>query len=750
MRRVLLLTVMAAALAAGQATAIRELRKNNPQGEPLLLGQTVTVTGIVTVATNFGGWGPGYIRDATGGVALYGSRVSGLSVGDSVTVTGTVRLFYGLAQLDPIDALANHGSRGAPVPRTEPLAFVDRVDTAAGWVENEGWLCRFENIWIEHVPGERFAANQNYNISDAGRHVTQLRIDGDVGELVGAPVPDDSITLVGVIAQYKPNAPHFGGYQVMPRTAADLGVPVSFTPIRDAIRDDDGDGIPDRLGQGVTVTGIVTVPTGVFDTARLDIYVQDTTAGVNVFDWSTGERLELGDSLMVTGRVDWYGGKTEITSPAVTVLARAQALPEPRVLTCAEMNRERHEGELVRLVGVMTLATDLGGNQNYQVEDATGSVTLRIDADTDIPGLRPVTAPDTFTLIGIKSQYTDSTRPLAGYQIQPRFRTDFSRSTGDLPLRAIREIQDPGEDGVTPRLLDSVVRIRGRVTGPASAFTVGRSKSLFIQDATRGVNIFGCEFEADEERFLDELGIEWEVVGRVIEYNGLTEVANGTMFVTDTMPDTVIPMLIPYNTPLTERMESDLVTVVGDVVEPPVLSGAGYNIILKNGTAGITVRVGSQSGISVGWISRGRRIRVVGIGGQYDYQPPYDVGYQLLPRFDSDLMDTTAAFPPTDELVLDAIAPNPFKPWEGQAASIRVNAPGSWRLTVSILDLEGRDVRMLLSEGAGGSHDLRWDGTDRLSRALPAGIYLVSVRAVPPDGGVRMMTRPVVVAARTR
>lgn len=749
MRQLLLLLVLFVS-APAQVTPIRELRKNNEQGEPLLLGQTVTVTGVVTVATSFGTWGPGFVEDGTGGVAFYGSRVSGVAVGDSITVTGAVKHFYGLTQLDPLADLVNHGGRGAPVPRMEPLAFVDRVDTASGWVENEGWLCRFNHVWIEHAPGERFAGDRNYNISDAGGYVAQLRIHRSVGDIVGALIPDDSITLVGVISQYRPAAPHLGGYQVMPRGAADLGVSVSYMPIGDAIRDDAGNGFPDRWGQSVTVTGVVTVPTGVFDTTRLDIYVQDTTAGVNVFGWSIPEPFDVGDSVAVTGKVDWYRGKTELTGSVVTVLARGVGEPGPRVLTCAEMNREQYEGELVKIVGAMTLASELAGNQNYQVEDATGSVTLRIDGDTDIPGLRPVTAPDTFTLIGIKSQYTDSTRPLEGYQIQPRFRTDFSRTAEDLPIRTIREVQRPGPDGVTPLLLDSVVRVRGRVTGPASAFTIGTNKSLYIQDSTQGVNVFGCGFATHEARFLDELGVEWEVVGRVTEYNGLTEIANGTMFVTDTLPDTVMPALVPHNTPLTERMESDLLTVVGDVVEPPVLSGSGYNIVLKNGSAGVTVRVGNQTGIAVGWINRGMRLRVIGIGGQYDYQPPYNTGYQLMPRFDGDISDTSAAFPPADELTLDSVLPNPFRPWEGEVASVRVNAPRGWRLTVNLLDLEGRAVRTLLSEGAGGYHDLKWDGRDRQLRSLPAGIYLVSARGVPPGGGVRVLTRPVVIAARLR
>ncbi len=732
--------------AFAQVRPIRDVRQNDSQGNPLLNGQSVTVTGRVTEAGHFGGWGPAYVQDATGGVAIYGSQVGSISIGDSITVTGTVKPFYGLAELDPISNLVNHGAAGTPAGRVEALRFIDQIDTAAGYVENEGWLASFEKVFIIHTPGQQFAGNQNYTVADAGGYNAQLRIDADCGELVGMTIPDDSITLTGIVAQYKPSAPYLGGYQLMPRVAADVGAEVEVMSIADAIKDENGDRKPDRLGQSVTVTGTATVASGVFNPTYLDIYVQDATAGVNVFSFAM-QTVAEGDSFIVSGTVDQYRGKTEISDAALTLVASGRPLPEPRVITCSQVPAEQFEGQLVKVEDVTAEPGVLEGNSNYDVTDQTGTATMRIDGDTDIPGLELTAEP--FTLVGIVSQYAYDTVNLDdGYQLTPRSRADFSASGETLPLITIAEAQRPGADGVTPALLDSVVRVRGRVTGPASSFTSGSYKSLYIEDGTQGANIYRCSYPQSQELFLDSLGIEWEVIGTVTEYNGLTEIAMGSMRVTDSNAVPVTPRSLPYNAPLTEGMESDLVTFVGDVVQPAVRSGSGYNVTVKNGTPAVTIRINDIAGVLIGEYLRkaGSRVRFTGVVGQYDYEAPFNTGYQLLPRFNSDVRDTTAGFPPAEQVELADPDPNPFSPAGGQVATIQVNAPASWRLTVTIFDMDGRAVRELLRDGGGGYHEFKWDGTGNTLRALPAGTYLVNVKAVKPGGGVATAVRPVVIA----
>ncbi len=525
-------------------------------------------------------------------------------------------------------------------------------------------------------------------------------------------------------------------------------VSAQVLPIATVIEDLDNDGKPDRRGQNVTITGIVTVPDSLFDTRYTDIYVQDTAAGVNVFSF-TLQNSDLGDSVVVSGKVDWYRGKTEVAEATVTVVGRGRPRPEPRVLTCAQVNAEQYEGELIRLRGIVTNATVLAGNKTYDISDGTGTTKMYIDPQTALAGI--ICVPDTFSLVAIKGQYTgtDTTNPLAGYQVLPRFAGDFSRTASDMPIVPIESVQAPGPDGVTPLRLGEVVRIRGWVTGPAYVFTSG-AKSWFLEDSTAGVNVYGGTYAPEQVNWLDSLGAHWEVIGTVTEYNGLTEIADCRVAVLlDTVRNFISPRPVPFNVGLTEAMESDLVSVVADIVQPPYSSGPGYNMTVKNGNAALAVRINNTTVISTSALTKGRRVRIIGIVGQYDNSPPYTSGYQLMPRFQSDLFDTSGAFPPVASLVVDTIAPNPFVPSLGEAASIQLNAPTTgYRLTVGIYDLEGRYVRGLLDNAPGGYYDLKWDGTDALSRPLAAGIYLVNVKAARSSGRAETVTRPVVLAVK--
>ncbi|MBM3314282.1 T9SS type A sorting domain-containing protein, partial [candidate division WOR-3 bacterium] len=164
----------------------------------------------------------------------------------------------------------------------------------------------------------------------------------------------------------------------------------------------------------------------------------------------------------------------------------------------------------------------------------------------------------------------------------------------------------------------------------------------------------------------------------------------------------------------------------------------------------IAIRVNDASGIDLSWVTVGRRIRFLGIGGQYDPEEPYNSGYQLMPRFQADLYDTTAAFEPAEKLRIDSVTPNPFAPRSGQAVTVQLNSPRTYRLTVEVYDLEGRIVKDLLSNGAGGYYDLKWDGTDRLGRPLPAGTYLLSIKGSSGAGQTEVVTRPVALAEDLR
>ncbi len=525
-----------------------------------------------------------------------------------------------------------------------------------------------------------------------------------------------------------------------------------YIPIAQAIADADSNGIPDLRGSYVRVTGVVTAPSGVFSHTQTDIYVQDNTAGVDVFNYSYTS-VALGDSVLVYGQVYFYRGKTEISYATVTIVANNCQLPDPIPLTCAMMNREPYEGSLVCLRGVTTTAFLLTGDANFMLIDSTGTCTMRIDIDAGIAGL--VMTQDTFTVVGIKSQYTtDTTPPVhSGYEFFPRFRSDFSQTLNSaLPLLTIAEVQRPGSNGYSSYYEGQFVKVHGRITGPSYIFTSGSSKSLYIQDATNGVNVYAPTYDAATAEWLDSCGTEWECIGRVTEYDGLTEVANGVITLLDSTMIPVAPVELPFNTPVTENMESKLITVSGSVITEPGAAGGGTNFDIKNGTPAVTIRVVTNAGIQTNWVHKDMRVRATGIVGQYTTTAPFSTGYQVMPRFARELVNLTESMPASTILQIDSIYPNPFSPNNPDPllsyTKIVVNSPLDYHLYLDIYNTDGRLVKSLLNNQPGGYYALNWDGRDDNQEPCPIGIYILNLKGITVQGKDISVQKPVVVATK--
>ncbi|MFN3873045.1 MAG: phospholipase D-like domain-containing protein [Ignavibacterium sp.] len=203
---------------------IADLRNNDPNGVPVDTGQVFTVTGIVTSANQFGVNGPGSIQDATAGLSIFGSGFAGqVQIGDSVTVTSTLTHFNGLTQFD----FRRAGS--VLVKHTSNHYFDTTIVTISdissqqwnGFEEFESRLIRLNNVTIQGTGN--FASGTNYTITDAtGTLSAGLRIDNDVTSIIGQPIPQTPVDLVGILGQFKTSAPYNTGYQLLPRFLSDI------------------------------------------------------------------------------------------------------------------------------------------------------------------------------------------------------------------------------------------------------------------------------------------------------------------------------------------------------------------------------------------------------------------------------------------------------------------------------------------------------------------------------------------------
>jgi hypothetical protein len=228
----------------------------------------------------------------------------------------------------------------------------------------------------------------------------------------------------------------------------------------------------------------------------------------------------------------------------------------------------------------------------------------------------------------------------------------------------------------------------------------------------------------------------------------------------------------PYVEPVTmttgevgkEENEGRLVRVTGRVVgkEPP------DGVTLDDGSGRIEIYdfgevfQGDSTWQSLAW---GDEVTISGVVTQYDPSLPYLSDYQIWPR---------GAGPPFEDLMIPQCIPDteirkavlkildsgdneigifcPECPGSDNRVRIAYNAPHQWRVRLSILDCQGREVATLSDYYIlCGARVYEWDGRSEIYERLPMGLYHVVVTATDPDSGNdSQTTAPIVIGRRLK
>ena len=230
----------------GTPTAIGNVKGNDANGVPLRNGDLVTLRGVVTVGGEFGG--PSYIQDNSGGIAVFGSDLSSVAaVGDEVVVSGVLSPFNGLSEIvaPRLHAILTSGNIVDPIAVT--CAQV-AGDGAGGVEQYEGMLVRLNAVTVTDTsnnPVPTWAVSgsgTNFRLHDAGGTL-DCRIDNNVN-VANTVAPAGAFDIVGVVSQFRTALPFIGGYQLMPRSQADViasGPIIATFPVESTI-------LPDALG----------------------------------------------------------------------------------------------------------------------------------------------------------------------------------------------------------------------------------------------------------------------------------------------------------------------------------------------------------------------------------------------------------------------------------------------------------------------------------------------------------------------
>ncbi len=243
----------------------------------------------------------------------------------------------------------------------------------------------------------------------------------------------------------------------------------------------------DTLGAIVTIEGIVTSANFGTPGGMTEHTVQDPTAAMVIFSYSFDAGLAVGDAISVTGELDSYNGKFEIVPASPTdiiIQSSGNVLPDFQVVTLADIIAagEDYESELVQIDSVTIVSgtwPESGNNANLDISDPTGTIMpMRIDKETDVDENEALLG--YFKLQGIVGQYDSSDPYDEGYQVFPRFYTDFTQ-IGDPTPQISNITQDPASPIPTDDVTISATIIdNGSVASASIIYTVNSGTESVI------------------------------------------------------------------------------------------------------------------------------------------------------------------------------------------------------------------------------------------------------------------------------
>ncbi len=203
MKRVLI--VFFSTILFGQLNAQNNIEEARAQS----IGSTVTVTGIVTNGSELGSIR--YMQDTTAGIAAYSSSLSNVKRGDSITVTGVLKSYNNLLEIDPVSDFTVHSSNNSlPEPQ---LVTPNQLSE-----DNEAELVLMKDVEFDNA-GSAFAGNTSYTLSYGEQTTTVYVKTGS--PLVGKIIPSGLVKVIGICSQYSYDDPN-SGYQLIIRDIDDI------------------------------------------------------------------------------------------------------------------------------------------------------------------------------------------------------------------------------------------------------------------------------------------------------------------------------------------------------------------------------------------------------------------------------------------------------------------------------------------------------------------------------------------------
>ncbi len=195
-------------------TAIANAQNTILEARGMGVGTVVTVKGIVSHSNEFGPIR--YFQDNTAGIAAYaatgGPSLTAVNIGDSVTITGKLKNYNQLLEIDPLTSVVVRSS-GNPAPNPIILTPVQLNETY------EARLLKLNNVTFVDAGG--VFSQKKYQFTSANGESGYIYVKNSQTDIIGQPIPAGLVNITGVLSQFDYASPT-AGYQLLPRTISDI------------------------------------------------------------------------------------------------------------------------------------------------------------------------------------------------------------------------------------------------------------------------------------------------------------------------------------------------------------------------------------------------------------------------------------------------------------------------------------------------------------------------------------------------
>jgi len=307
----------------------------------------------------------------------------------------------------------------------------------------------------------------------------------------------------------------------------------------------------------------------------------------------------------------------------------------------------------------------------------------------------------------------------------------FNGSPADVT--PISEVQAWDDNGYSP-LWGQEAMVVGFATVKPGVFQPDRTNIYIQDDEDWGLNIYSPDL-------MPHPALEGDLLlctGLVVEYRSVdssdpwatpagatTEISNGTITVLARGFDTVQPEVLRTGEVGSERREGTLVRTSGVVV-----SVEGFAIYIDDGSGACQVYQ-NFTDLDFSEYALGDSLDVTGLVLQYDYTDPYLDGYELAPRYDSDIIKLGSAGEGDARVEVSARI---LDISSDESIEIGFFSSGCDHVAVRVFDLKGRSIATIYDGRCVGDVRRSWDGRDDRGKKVPVGVYICHIHAESRNG----------------